>query len=47
MIHKNSQPASCNIGTNLPESYKALGFTDTKSKKGRSQIDQDKSDLFG
>ena len=30
-----------------PESYKTLGFTDTKSKKDRTQIDQDKSDLFG
>ena len=30
-----------------PESYKALGFVDAKSKKGKHQIDQDKSDLFG
>ena len=29
------------------ESYKSLGFVDTKSKKGKHQIDQDKSDLFG
>jgi len=30
-----------------PESYKSLGFTDTANKKVLSQIDEDKSDLFG
>ena len=30
-----------------PESYKSLGFTDPTNKKDLSQINQDKSDLFG